>query len=117
MCHIRKCVTLEKDTWYCLSSSSWRRFSKANSCRFSLDDIVWTVEVWRVEADISDLWESRFLLSLDLLETLDLFSDTRASESLVLCERDDDSDLVRCKDPLLPVMPAAETDESSRLML
>ena len=45
------------------------------------------------------------MTSLDLLETLYLFSDTRASESLVLCEHEDVSDLVCCKDPLLPVRP------------
>ena len=70
-----------------------------------------------MEADLSNLCESNFLLSLDLLETLDLFSDTRASESLVLCERQDFSDLACCKDLLLPVMPAAENDEGSRLIL
>ena len=70
-----------------------------------------------MEADSSDLCNTRFLLSLDLLETLDLFSDTRASESLVLCEREDVSDLVCCKDPLLTVMPSAGNDESSRLIL
>ena len=70
-----------------------------------------------MEADLSDLCDSRFLLSLDLLETLDLFSDTSASESLVLCEREDVSDLVYCRDPLLPVMPAAGNDEGSRLIL
>ena len=70
-----------------------------------------------MEADLSDLCESSFLLSLDLLETLDLFSDTRAPEPLVLGEREDVSDLVCCKDPLLPVMPAAENDEGSRLIL
>ena len=61
-----------------------------------------------MEADLSDLFESSFLLSLELLETLDLFSDIRASESLVLREREDVSDLVCFKGPLLPVMPAAE---------
>ena len=60
-----------------------------------------------MEADLSDLCESSFLLSLDLLETLDLFSDTRASESLVCCQREDVSDLACCKDPLLPVMPGS----------
>ena len=70
-----------------------------------------------MEADLSDLSDSRFLLSLDLLETLDLFSDDRAIESLVLCEREDVSDLVCGKDPLLPVMPAAENDYGSRLIL
>ena len=69
------------------------------------------------EADFSDLFESSFLLSLDLLETLVLFSDTRASESLVLCECEDVSDLVCCKDPLLLVMSAAENNEGSRLIL
>ena len=47
-----------------------------------------------MEADLADLYGSCFLLSLELLETLDLFSDTCASESLVLCERQDVSDLV-----------------------
>ena len=70
-----------------------------------------------MEADLSDLCDSRFLLSLDLLETLDLFSDTLVSESLVLCEREDFSDVVCCKDPLLPVMPAAGNDEGSTLIL
>ena len=60
-----------------------------------------------MEADSSDLCGSSFLLSLVLLETLDLFSDTRASESLGLCEREDVSDLVCCKNPLLPVKPAS----------
>ena len=64
-----------------------------------------TVDVRRVKVDLSVLCESSFLLSLDLLETLDLFSDTRASESLVLCEREDVSDLVCCKDHLPPVPP------------
>ena len=63
-----------------------------------------------MEADLSDLCESSFLLSLVLLETLDLFSDTRASDSLVLCEREDVSDLVCCIYLLLHVMPAAEND-------
>ena len=70
-----------------------------------------------MKADLSDLCDSRFLLSLDLLETLDLFSETRASESLVLCELEDVSDLVCSKNPLLPVMPAAGKDEGSRLIL
>ena len=70
-----------------------------------------------MEADLSDLCESSFLLSLDLLETLDLFSDTRASESLVLFEREYVSDLVCCKDHFLPVMTAAGNDEGSRLIL
>ena len=40
-----------------------------------------------MEADLSDLCDSRFLLSLDLFsETLDLFSDTRASESIVFVQ-------------------------------
>ena len=56
------------------------------------------------------LCESSFLLSLDLLETLDLFSDTRSFD---LCEREDVSDLVGCKDPL----PAAGKDEGSKLIL
>ena len=60
---------------------------------------------------------SQAVLSLDLLETLDLFSDTGASESLVLCEHEDVSDLVCCKYPLLPVMPGAGNDEGSRLIL
>ena len=64
-----------------------------------------------MEADLSDVSDSRFLLSLALLETLDLFSDDCATESLVLCEREDVSDLVCCKDPLLPVMPAAKNDD------
>ena len=63
-----------------------------------------------MEADFSDLCESSFLLSLDLL-------DTRASESLVLCERQNVSDLVCCKVPLLPVMPAAGNGEGSGLIL
>ena len=67
------------------------------------------------EADFSDLCESSFLLSLDLLETLVLFSDTCASESLVLCECEDVS--VCCNDPLLLVMSAAEINEGSRLIL
>ena len=70
-----------------------------------------------MEADLSDLCDSRFLLSSDLLETLDLFSDIRASESLVLCDCEDVLDLVCCKDPLLPVMPAAGNDEGSRIFL
>ena len=70
-----------------------------------------------MEADLSDLCDSHFLLSLDLLETLDLFSGTRASEYLVLCEREDVSDLVCCKYPLLPVRPGAGNDEGSRLIL
>ena len=70
-----------------------------------------------MEADLSDLCDSRFLLSSDLLETLDLFSDIRASESFVLCDCEDVSDLVCCKDPLLPVMPAAGNDEGSRIFL
>ena len=70
-----------------------------------------------MEADLSDFCESSFLLSLDLLETLDLFSDTRAFESLVLSESEDVSDLVCCKVPLLPVMPAAENDEAHLVTL
>ena len=70
-----------------------------------------------MEADLSDLCDSRFVLSLGLLETLDLLSDTRASESLVFCEREDVSDLVCYKDLLLPVMPAAENYKGSRLIL
>ena len=49
-------------------------------------------------------------------KTLDLFSDTRASESLVLCEREDVSDLVYCRYPVLPVMPAAGSDKKSRII-
>ena len=49
------------DTWYCLSSSSSRRFTKDNSCHFSLDDIAWTVDIWGVEAISSDLCEWCFL--------------------------------------------------------
>ena len=54
------------DNWYCLSSSSWRRFTQASSCHFSPDYIVRTVDVWQVEADLLDLYDSCFLLSLDL---------------------------------------------------
>ena len=65
-----------------------------------------------MEEDLSDLYDSCFLLSLDLLETLYLFSDTRASESLVFfCEREDVSDLVSCKDLLIPVMLGPGNDE------
>ena len=70
-----------------------------------------------MEADLSDLCDSHFLLSLDLLETLDMFSDTRSSESLVLCEREDVSGLVCCKEPLLAVMPSPDNDEGSSLIL
>ena len=70
-----------------------------------------TVDVRRVKVDLSVLCESSFLLSLDLLETLDLFSDTRASKSLFLCEREDVSDLLSCKDHLPPVMPVTDKDE------
>ena len=42
---------------------------------------------------------------------------TRASESFVLCEREDVSDLICCKDPVLLVMPVAGNDEGSRLIL
>ena len=70
-----------------------------------------------MDADLSDSRDSRFLLSLDLLETLDLFSETRASESRVLYEREDVSDLVCGKDPLLPVMLDAGNDKGSRLIL
>ena len=52
-----------------------------------------------LRADLSDLCDPCFLLSLDILKTLDLFSDTRASESLVLCKREDVSDLVSVKIP------------------
>ena len=47
---------------------------------------------------------------LDLLETLDLYSDTLASEFLVLCERQDVSDLVPCKDK--KVLPENKTKQS-----
>ena len=70
-----------------------------------------------MDADLSDSRDSRFLLSLDLLETLDLFSDTRASESRVLYEREDVSDLVCGKDLLLHVMLDAGNDKGSRLIL
>ena len=70
-----------------------------------------------MEADLSDLCDSRFLFSLDLLETLDLFSDSPASESLVLREREQVLDLAYGKHPLLPVMPGAGKDEGSRLIL
>ena len=67
-----------------------------------------------MEADLSDLSDSCFLISL---ETFDLFSDTHATEFLVLCELEDVSFLVCCKDPLLLIMAAAENDEGSRLIL
>ena len=70
-----------------------------------------------MKAELSDIFDSCFSLSLDLLGTLDLFSHTLASKSLVFCECEVVSDLVSCKYPLLPVIPGAGNDEGSRISL
>ena len=70
-----------------------------------------------MEADLQDLCGSSFLNSLVLLEILDLFSNTRASEFPVLSKLEDVSGLVsREEKSLFPVMKDAVTDKSFRLI-